>query len=48
MVSGSEDVNFNSNIAGKARINAWGRNGNNNVSNDLTIFVRPRGKITVN
>jgi hypothetical protein len=48
IVSGSEVVNFTSNIAGKARINAWGRNGNNSVYNDVIVFVRPRGKITVN
>ena len=46
-VSGSNFTIFKSNIAGKARINVIGRNGNNSVESELIVFVRPRGQITV-
>ena len=46
-VSGSGIVNFTSNTAGEARINAIGANGNNSVSGNAIVIVRPKGKITV-
>ena len=46
-ISGSDIVNFRSNTAGEAWIHAIGRNGNNNVTGNVIVFVRPNGQITI-
>lgn len=46
-VSGSGFVNFISNTAGQARINAIGSNGNNSVPGNVVIVVKPKGRIIV-
>ena len=48
IVSGSNFTNFTSNIAGQARINVIGGNGNNSVSGNVIVTVKPRGRIIVN
>lgn len=47
-VSGSSIVNFTSNTAGEAHVNAIGSNGNESVVvGNAIVIVRPKGKITV-
>jgi len=48
IVSNTEVVNFTSNIAGQAQINVIARNGNNSVSGNVLVTVKPRGRIIVN
>jgi hypothetical protein len=47
ILSGSDSVNFTSNIAGTAHIKGEGSNGNNSLWDEKFIVVKPRGLITV-
>jgi len=44
-VSGSDQINLMSTRAGTANIKAIGSNGNNSVSDDTVVYIRPKGVI---
>ncbi|WP_309739236.1 VWA domain-containing protein [Methanococcoides alaskense] len=46
-VSGSDQINLMSTRAGTANIKAIGSNGNNSVSDDTVVYIRPKGVITL-
>ncbi|MCD4806998.1 MAG: hypothetical protein K8R13_05395, partial [Methanococcoides sp.] len=46
-VSGSDQINLMSMMAGTANIKAIGSNGNNSVSDDTVVYIRPKGVITL-
>lgn len=44
-ISGSDTLNFTSNVAGRARIKAIASNGNNTLYTSTTVVVKPKGRI---
>lgn len=46
-ISGSEAVTFSSTNSGWAHLRAYANNGNNTVTDNSSIFVRPLGQITI-
>ncbi len=44
-VSGSDQINLMSMMAGSANIKAIGSNGNNSVSDNAVVYIRPKGVI---
>ncbi|ABE52398.1 DUF7594 domain-containing protein [Methanococcoides burtonii] len=46
-ISGSDQINLMSMMAGTAHIKAIGSNGNNSVSSNAVVYIRPKGVITL-